>query len=205
MLLCVYFHDKSSKYFNPNIYEEISEDILEMCGEDTPLIMKGDLNSRVGNIDDRYMDTDLGGSCHIGIGRDLGTIPERKNSDRNEPNEQGMKLIDLCKTLDLTILNGRPIGDPYGNITFYDENIGKSTIDYSICNRSFFKNIKNFMVLPQNELSDHCKIVTELEENMIQHDTPKDEYNWTNPEHNFKNNWNEELKHEFSNYLMQSN
>ena len=52
------------------------------------------------------------------------------------------------------ILNGRSKGHPLGNFTFFDPNIGASSIDYlTICNQSFYKNIKNVMVLPQNELS----------------------------------------------------
>ena len=41
-------------------------------------------------------------------------------------------------------------------------NLGPSTIDYSICSQNFYDDVNNFMVLPQNELSDHCKIVTEI-------------------------------------------
>ena len=39
-------------------------------------------------------------------------LPKRANADK-EINEQGRKIIDLCKTYNLAIMNGRSEGAPW--------------------------------------------------------------------------------------------
>ena len=75
-------------------------------------------------------------------------------------NCDGEKIIHICHTFDLKILNGRTKGDPIGNFTHLNSNKGESTIDYGICNELLYACIENFMVLPLYEISDHSKIVT---------------------------------------------
>ena len=58
------------------------------------------------------------------------------------------------------------------------------------------------MVLPQNELSDHCKIVTELEEKGMQTESTEDNYNWTNLEPKIV--WDASKKDEFIRGLTDS-
>ena len=88
-------------------------------------------------------------------------LTNRKNCDP-VVNSHGNNILNICRTYNLKILNGRSMGDPLGMNTYFDPNLGGSTIDYGICSQNFYKHIKNFMVLPQTETSDHCKIVTEL-------------------------------------------
>ena len=107
----------------------------------------------------------------------------------------------MCRTLDLKILNGRCKGDWLGNFTFLNQNIGTSSIDYSICNQNFYENIKNFMVLPLNELSDHCKIITELEEQLV-NTKITDDYRWNLLKSNFV--WEDKLSKQFTKYLSES-
>ena len=57
-------------------------------------------------------------------------VPNRKSFD-SHINEHGKYLIELCKSLDLRILNGRCKGDSLGKITFHG-NQGISTVDYII-------------------------------------------------------------------------
>ena len=51
-------------------------------------------------------------------------------------------------------------------------------IDYGICNQISLSLLKNFLVLPQNELSDHCKIITELNLSRPETTPLSDEYDW---------------------------
>ena len=85
----------------------------------------------------------------------------------------------------LKILNGRSRGDPLGTFTYNDENLGSSTIDYSITSQNLYKHINNFMVLPQNELSDHCKIVTEFNHKVPTVITSSDNYDWKTLKSNY--------------------
>ena len=57
-------------------------------------------------------------------------------------------LIDLCKTANLVIVNGRMTNDSSSNTTF--RNI--STIDYCLCCPLLFKYINNFIVHEHNPL-----------------------------------------------------
>ena len=55
------------------------------------------------------------------------------------------------------------------------------------------------MVLPQNELSDHCKIVTELEEILVPDEDIEDHYKWT--PFNRKYQWDNKLAKQFTKQL----
>ena len=120
----------------------------------------GDLNSRTGELDERFSDPFFD-NCQIDTSSDFQSLPVRRNCDA-AVNSHGEKLMNICRSFNLMILNGRSVGDPLGSFTYFDPNIGSSLIDYTICNQTSYSILKNFMVLPQNELSDHCKIITEL-------------------------------------------
>ena len=69
-----------------------------------------------------------------------------------------MDLIDMCVSLDLTILNGRSVGDPFGEFTSIQPK-GNSVVDYLITSDSLTKDISIFKVgefIPW--LSDHWPI-----------------------------------------------
>ena len=59
------------------------------------------------------------------------------NKKRQNIDNHGKQLIDICKNTDLCILNGRP--------TFHGKN-GVSVVDYIICNQTIFQNIQHFIV-----------------------------------------------------------
>ena len=76
-------------------------------------------------------------------------------------NNNGRRLIDMCRGLDLHIVNGR-FGSDYKNGRFTCDN--KSTIDYVICSPDLFLNIDEFSVdLYDNLMSDkHSPICVKL-------------------------------------------
>ena len=86
-----------------------------------------------------------------------------------------------------------------GKFYLNNANLGASTIDYSICSQNFYEYINNFMVLPQNELSDHCKIVTELKGSTNTETLLQDDYNWEILQNNFI--WDDSLKALFTQNL----
>ena len=136
-------------------------------------------------IDDNYVDTfpvefrvfpDESGSPKI---------PERRNCD-SFVDSHGRKIIQLCPTYNLTILNGRSKGDFVGNFTHLNFNGGSSTIDYSLCNNTLYNNVENFLVLPLNELSDHSKIVTAFKSESEVTECAPDMYTWRVLKNNFR-------------------
>jgi exonuclease III len=180
VMVSAYIHDASSTYFKPPIFDELSADIVKFCDEKTPLILMGDLNSRTGVEDEKFVDKIIDSLSCIETNNTSIDLPPRKNCDP-VVNSHGKNLINICRTFNLKILNGRKPGDPIGINTYNDINLGSSTIDYGICSQEFYEHVKNFMVLPQNEISDHCKIISELSEAIPVETPKKDEYNWVKP------------------------
>ena len=114
-------------------------------------------------------------------------------------NQQGRSILELCQVFNLKILNGRSKRDSLGNFTYNNANLGASTIEYSICSQNLYEYINNFMVLPQNELSDHCKIVTELKGSTNTETLLQDDYYWETLQNNFI--WDDSLKALFTQNL----
>ena len=114
-------------------------------------------------------------------------------------NSHGERIIHLCHTFDLKILNGRTIGVALGNFTHLNANKGESTIDYNKCKETLYKCIGNFIVLPLNEISDHSKIF----KSRIKAQNPeKDTYKWNSLKTRVK--WNTKNKNKFISVLQNS-
>ena len=112
-------------------------------------------------------------------------------------------MINFCRTFDYIILNGRSVGDPFGNYTHLNFNNGPSTIDYAICNAECHQLISNFLVLPMTEISDHSKIMTIFKESLpTNHEEKIDNYNWKKRKILYK--WDKQRKQFFFNHLRNS-
>ena len=204
LIICAkYIHDITSVYYSPNIFQELSKDILDFGDQNTPLLIIGDMNARTSTSDENPPAPSIDHSeCYIETENYNIQIKPRNNCDK-EINAHGNKIIEICKSYNLQILNGRMDGDPLGNLTYFNENLGASAVDYCICSQNFFKYISNFMTLPQNELSDHCKIVTEIKGGLQENMTDKDNYDWKNLDENFI--WDENCKEDFIKFLEGAN
>ena len=124
------------------------------------VILQGDFNARTNvNIDtvtgDKY-DPTLVTNHHA-------EIPCRNSEDKVPADHRGKELVELCKSLGLITLNGRKIGDLFGNFTSFQWN-GNSVVDYVLVDRSLFPSISFFRIgnfIPW--LSDHCATRFRLE------------------------------------------
>ena len=80
-------------------------------------------------------------------------------------NSNGLHLIDICKSFDLSIINGR-FGDDkeIGDYTCLNKNGGCSAVDYAFVSNDIFENVMNFNVDTFDKcLSDvHCPITLSL-------------------------------------------
>ena len=68
-------------------------------------------------------------------------------------NNFGYQLIELCKVMNMHIVNGRTHSDSPGNLTFISST-GTSVVDYFIVSTPLFSIIDDMIVLPQTD-SDH--------------------------------------------------
>ena len=76
------------------------------------------------------------------------------------------------------ILNGRTSGDFWGCFTHYNKNKGASTVDIAVGSSSIFEYVNSFRVMPQLEISDHCKIILNIDNINHKDSEIKKEYNW---------------------------
>ena len=147
------------------VLEKIETYIVD--GRHSFLVM-GDLNGRTKKEDDFVRDI---ADKHSPIEEIPFYIPdtqmERNNKDNTAIEEQGKKVLEICKSNSLRILNGRTNGDEFGTFTRYPKrkNENPSVIDYTLCGEALMSSIHSFSVLPFSELSDHCCISTFIKVN----------------------------------------
>jgi len=84
----------------------------------------------------------------------LSSGSSQRNSFDNNINNHGKRLLEICRSTDLRILNGRVSGDSLGRVTFHGK-AGISVVDYAICDQTLFSHILNFIVKEPTYLSDH--------------------------------------------------
>ena len=149
-----YIPPEKSKYFDPEIFEEFENDITHFSSK-ANVITLGDFNARTSKQEDFV--SNEGNEYIPDTSENSFYLKDRQNFDTSI-NNHGKKLIEICKTCDLRILNGRTLGDSLGQPTFHGKN-GISTIDYIICNQNLLHNIKHLIVKPPNYLSDHSQVV----------------------------------------------
>ena len=109
ILVAAYVNDITSAYYDPNVFPEFSSNISYFCNEDTPMIITGDLNSRTGNGDDQLCDPQIDMVSPIETENSSIALPNRKNCDP-VVNSHGNNILNICRTYNLKILNGRSMG-----------------------------------------------------------------------------------------------
>ena len=138
----------------------ILEDELEVRARGRSIMLMGDLNARVGTLEDTAPLDLFEGLEHL----NLPTIelsqgfPTRSNMDK-VVNPFGRDLINMCITRDMIIANGRTMGDADGYCTYYADNmLGRSSVDLCVVSTTLYPSIGRLMVLPKWECSDHLPV-----------------------------------------------
>ena len=173
--LCIIYNPPdTSKYCNKNLFDDIGVELMKYTTETSRIMLIGDLNARTGVLPDMLTSDITGLNFHP----QRKTLSKQRENCDNEVNPQGLKLIDFCKSFDIQILNGRTNSDPWGSFTHYNINKGASTIDYALASDSLSDEIKSFNVMPQNEYSDHCKIIVRVKNVLVKTIDNTTTYNW---------------------------
>jgi exonuclease III len=81
----------------------------------------------------------------------------KRNSQDTVINEHGRKLLSLCQSHNLRILNGRKAGDSGGYFTCFKYN-GQSVVDYALVSPALFNSVLYFNVENFTPFSDHCMV-----------------------------------------------
>ena len=139
------------------MFDEIEADIIDLSSlyDGVNFIIIGDFNARTGLFSD-YVECDT--DDHVQVGDNYcvdDDITKRANCDK-ETNHYGSKLLSLCKSAGLRIVNGRVDSDREGAFTCVTPN-GTSTVDYMLVSHSMFNDVTDFRVGCMIE-SDHMPL-----------------------------------------------
>ena len=145
--------NKHKKDFFSIINEEIN--IFQKKGN---VFIQGDFNARTGSNEDFIRHDKF--DSDFGIKNDDDT--HARNSEDYNTNPRGRELLDVCKSNDFLIINGRKSGDIFGKYTSHQWN-GSSVVDYGITSIVFMEKVSSFIIgnyVPW--LSDHCPLFTTI-------------------------------------------
>uniref|UniRef100_T1HXG9 Endo/exonuclease/phosphatase domain-containing protein n=1 Tax=Rhodnius prolixus TaxID=13249 RepID=T1HXG9_RHOPR len=111
------------------------------------IIIAGDLNARISNLNSFYDDIFMNSSFH-GIRYTLDTVI----------NSQGNRIIEIMEDFGMLICNGRSNADRRASYTYISRN-GCSVIDHIWINSLFLDSQLDFEVLKIPEISDHLPVL----------------------------------------------
>ena len=152
-------------YIPPNGNKESIAKSFEKLGEEVAkfqsrgrVILQGDFNARINMENDTIVPDKY--DEHLGIS--FTAIPPRNSEDTGEINIRGAELLNMCKALNMTILNGRKSGDLFGKYTSIHWN-GKAVVDFGIVPVDSYEAVTSFSVRNYAPfVSDHCPILFDL-------------------------------------------
>ena len=169
-LFFTYFKPQNSSRSDLDIDDDcfnILQNHISTVVDQGTVLVTGDLNSRVSNLQECILDVrhdvnvseimniPLYDNCFSTsdfIQNDM--FVKRYNKD-TVVNSYGYKLIDLCISCDLAILNGRAGTDKGQGQTTFCGPKGESTVDYVLCDKYNLYNIQDFNVSNHLPFSDH--------------------------------------------------
>ena len=129
-----YIPCENSKYWHQELFDSIEEVTQHRYANENVIIL-GDFNARTGLQPD-----------FVSLDENDSLFQNRANADK-KVNNNGRRLVDLCKTCDMLIVNGRVGSDNnIGNYTCTTYN-GKSTVDYAIADAKTITKIYSFDIL----------------------------------------------------------
>ncbi len=128
------------------------------------VILLGDFNARTGTLDDM-----MSNDNHL-IDADLNDhyykhLPKRNNIDQ-KLNANGRPFIELLQTTGLVILNGRTLGDIFGEPTCIQRQ-GASVVDYISVSPSLHGRVRHFKVENISQYSDHRPLSMSISTNPL--------------------------------------
>ena len=207
ILGALYIPYEGSKYHNNTIYDDLSLDICNIKSKyDMPILLMGDFNSRTSNANDIMMiesqDNILDASIFkypdiINTLNSLGMPVTRANKD-TKINNNGRRLIEMCKLQELCFLNGRVgLDRNIGNLTCGDA----STIDYMLCTPDLLHKISHCEVdgfcFMMSDKHNPIQLSIKMEESITQEDKSSKGIETSAKECITKCKWDDSKKEEF--------
>lgn len=152
----------SSKSADENNGKEILdqiEDLVSNLKDIGEVILCGDFNSRIGQ-ETGMLKNDSNKFQPLPDDYEIDEFKAR-NSQDSKTNSHGTKFLKLITHNQLTILNGRTLGDFEGKYTSIQHN-GCSVIDYFAVTKKISSNVNYFKILDFTPYSDHKPVSMQL-------------------------------------------
>ena len=174
VLICLYYVVPSNStrqdMLEIDLFDKLQIKIAE-CESDTEetnhYLIVGDFNARTA-ISADYVEDDTD-SVYVPLPDDYiedGVLPRSSEDADVSPTNYGRKLLDLCISTGLRIVNGRVGNDKgVGKYTCITHR-GSSVVDYVLSMPGFFDKIMEFTVEDPTPFSDHNIITWQLEVNL---------------------------------------
>ena len=148
----VYIPPEGTKYSNVTIFDDIDSCLIDLCNDDNSILLLGDFNAYTRCNDDFVPVND--DFVHAALMNqsdmpDSLSLPVRYSKDKHRPNNFGYRLLELCKSHSIYILNGR-LGKDSGVGEFTSSE--STVIDYAIGSLPLFKCVSDFYVAPFDAL-----------------------------------------------------
>ena len=140
------------------MFEDLESDIENYSSQGS-ILLSGGLNSRTGKYPDSV--SQEGNNIITNDQSEYALSFNQRNSFDNELNNHGKRLLEIRRSADLRILNGRVSGDSLGRATFHGRN-GTSVVYYAICDQDLFSSVAHFVVKEPSFFSDHSPVITWL-------------------------------------------
>ena len=140
-ICCVYDPPSNSSYFKELDHEILGhvEKEIKHFQKRGNVLMCGDINAKVSSENDFiYQDSNNFLPLFKSYNFDK-QILKRYNKDK-KLDSRGKDLIDLCISNQLRFVNGRVLGDTFGNFTCYTTH-GASTVDYVLVSEGILDHI----------------------------------------------------------------
>ena len=143
-------------------YQKLSENISAFQ-EKGLVILQGDFNAHTNTSPDFIANdknsTEYGSDMNI-------SVQQRNSEDKSKIDIRGEELLQLCRSLNLHILNGRKTGDVFGKLTSHQWN-GNGVVDYIISSADLFPQFTSLNVGVYSPfVSDHSPLLFKLRADM---------------------------------------
>lgn len=152
----IYFSPLKGEISKCEKISTLTDEIISFNRKGGDIILQGDFNARTSNKGD-CVKSDKFDPVDMVLETDQIHINPRNSKDK-KLDGRGRELLDLCKSLDLNILNGRKTGDIFGDFTSFQWK-GNGLVDYVITSKTLFSSVLSLKVghfMPW--LSDHCAL-----------------------------------------------
>lgn len=164
--------DKTGREFGIDVFDRVTNELALYSTKGHCIIM-GDMNAHT-QVEHDFIINDQN-TQELNLPSDyMVDIPmNRRNCDTSKLNEHGRALLDLCIASGFRILNGRKIGDLFGDCTYFGPMCKNPTlIDYGLVHTDNFNDITIFSVQDLCYLSDHCLIYLQISVNPMMQNSP---------------------------------